>query len=49
MRLSEEKLEAYEQRATEGGVSVLELFDRASVTIERNLARLRSGTVTTLH
>lgn len=49
MRLSEKELEAYTQRAKEGGVSVLELFDRASVTIERNLARLRSSTGTTLH
>jgi hypothetical protein len=49
MHLSERELEAYEQRASEGGMSALELFDRASDTIERNVARMRSETGTTLH
>jgi len=49
MRLSEKELEAYEQRAREGGITVQELFDRASNAIERNLVRLRSLTGTTLH
>nr|WP_042670016.1 hypothetical protein [Methylobacterium sp. B34] len=49
MRLSELELEAYAQRAREHGISVLELFDRASERIERNLVRLRSETGTILH
>ncbi|MBP2498279.1 MULTISPECIES: hypothetical protein [Methylobacterium] len=49
MRLSEKELAAYEQRAREGGITILELFDRASERIERNLARMRSETGTTLH
>jgi hypothetical protein len=49
MRLSGKELEAYEQRAREGAMSVLELFERASDAIERNLVRLRSQTGTTLH
>ncbi|UIN38407.1 hypothetical protein [Methylobacterium oryzae] len=49
MRLSEKELEAYEQRAKEGGMSILELFDRASDTIERNMARAQEAKRRTLH
>lgn len=49
MRLSERELEAYEDRAREGGVSLAELFDRASNTIERNMARAAEASRRTLH
>lgn len=49
LRLSELELRAYHQRAREAGISIADLLDRASDTIERNIARLRSDTGTTLH